>query len=454
MSGQLNILLVDDEQIVHETIGDYLMDCGHRFKSCREGDSALIALGKDDYDLAIIDVKMPGLSGLELLERARKTCPETSIVMITGHGNMEMVIEALRSGAADFLPKPVKLLELEAVLEKVARLGGLEKDKRHLKQTIGGIQSSALRESACGFMGASPNAESVCEQIDLAIEARVDSVLITGETGTGKEVVARELHFKSGNPDRPFIPVSCPALPEALVESELFGHAKGAFTGATTDKPGYFELADGGTLFLDEIADLSADAQAKVLRALETRSFRRVGRSKEISVNLTVVAASNAPLEDAVAEGRFRSDLFYRLNVFPIELAPLNQRPEDVMPIAEQFLAVYATQRGVSEKSLTQDAKEYLLDYAFPGNVRELRNMIERAAILSRSGDINAAHLGRHNGHSKVSTAKMIPSESFGERDSILTALEEAKWNRKAAAVALDIPYSTLRYKIQKYQIA
>lgn len=454
MSGPLSILLVDDEEIVHETIGAYLADCGHRYKSCHERNSALVALEKDDFDLAIIDVKMPGLSGLELLERARKTCPETSVVVITGHGNMEMVIEALRSGAADFLPKPVRLLELEAVLEKAARLGGLERDKRRLKQTIGGIQrSSALRESAYGFIGVSPDAEMVREQIDLAIEARVDTVLITGETGTGKEVVARELHFQGGSADRPSIPVSCPALPEALVESELFGHAKGAFTGATSDKPGYFELADGGTLFLDEIADLTAEAEAKVLRALETRSFRRVGRSKDISVDLTVVAASNAPLEEAVAEGRFRSDLFYRLNVFPIELTPLNQRPEDVMPIAEQFLDVYAGQRGVEPKSLTSDARDYLCSYAFPGNVRELRNMIERAAILSRAGDITAEHLGRHNGRS-MAIPKMIPSEGPGEKDSNLMALEDAKWNRKAAAIALDIPYSTLRYKIQKYQIA
>ena len=454
MSPVLRILLADDEEIVHQTIGDYLCECGHQLDRVYDGASALEAVEEHDYDLALVDVRMPRLDGLDLLEKAQEVRPEMSIVIITGHGRMEMVIQALRLGAADFLAKPIKLLELDAALEKALQIRELRQDKRHLREIIRGIQTSEeLRSRNRRFVGDSPETRLVREQIRLAVEAGCDTILITGDTGTGKEVVAREIHFQGGPEDSPFIAVSCPALPDSLVESELFGHMKGAFTGATADRAGYFELADGGTLFLDEVADLSEAAQAKLLRALETRTFRRVGGAKEIRVDLRVVAATNSPLEALMDAGAFRQDLYYRLNVFSIDLLPLCVRPQDIVPLAEHFLAAYAGPRGFSFEGFSAEAEDVLLGYDFPGNARELRNVVERAAILCRSGWILPEHivLPRHAGGNSV--LQDIAPVGRAERGVILRALEGAKWNRRQVAKDLDMPYSTLRYKIQKLKI-
>ena len=271
----LRILLADDEEIVHQTIGDYLRESGQHVDAARDGLVALKAIEASDYDLALVDIRMPGMDGLSLMARVQEIRPELSVVVVTGHGNLEMAIQALRLGAADFLTKPIKLLELDAVLEKSLRIRDLRQDRRHLRETIRGIQASDdLRVRNRRFVGTSPATRKVCEQIGQAVDAGCDTILITGETGTGKEVAAREIHFQTSSDESPFIAVSCPALPDSLVESELFGHMKGAFTGATADRAGYFELADGGTLFLDEVADLSASAQATLLRVMETRGTR------------------------------------------------------------------------------------------------------------------------------------------------------------------------------------
>ena len=344
----LKILLVDDEEIVHQTLTPYLQDSGHEVNNAREGFMALKLIEGKDYDLALIDMKMPEMDGLTILSKVGEVRPELSSVIITGHGNMELVIQALRLGAADFLTKPIKLLELDAVLEKSTRIRHLRQRQRHLNETIRGIQTSEdIRFRNRCLVGNSKAMDDVRRQIKLSVEAGCETVLISGETGTGKEIVAREIHFRSGGAERPFIAVNCPALPETLVESELFGHTKGAFTGATIDRAGYFELADGGTLFLDEIADLSPSAQAKLLRVLETRNLRRVGGSKEINVNIRVIAATNTQLEELVKSQRFRNDLFYRLNMFTIRLLPLRERRSDIIPLAEHFLSIYITGRGL-----------------------------------------------------------------------------------------------------------
>ena len=451
----LNILLVDDEQVVHQTIGDYLSECGHRVESVFDGVAGQEALEARGYDLALVDIRMPGMDGLSLLARAQEIDPDVAVVIITGHGDMETAIQALRLGAADFLSKPIKLLELDAVLEKSIRFQRLHQDRRHLRETIRGMQTAdELREGQGRFVGHSAATHQVRQQIQQAVEAQCDTILITGETGTGKELVAREIHFQGSGEDSPFIAVSCPALPESLVESELFGHVKGAFTGAAADRAGYFELADGGTLFLDEVGDLSAEAQAKLLRALETRSLRRVGGTREISVEIRVVAATNASLEDLVAAGRFRRDLFYRLNVYAIDLLPLRERGADILPLAEHFESVYAVRRGLQMEGFSPAAKDLLTSYDFPGNARELRNLVERAAILCGEGQIQAEHLnlpGRLAGNK----ATPGPSGEHGvEGAAILAALEETKWNRRQAARQLGMPYSTLRYKIEKLGIA
>jgi two-component system, NtrC family, response regulator AtoC len=451
----LKILLVDDEEIVHLTITPYLRDLGNMVDVAYESAGALKLLEQNDYDLALFDVQMPGIDGLALLGKLQELRPELSAVIISGHGSMEMAIQALRLGAADFLAKPIKLLELDAVLEKAARLRELRQGQRRLRDTIRGIQSAEdQRERNRQLVGQSPATEEVRGQIRMAVEAKCDTILILGETGTGKEVVAREIHFLAGPDDSPIIAVSCPAIPENLVESELFGHMKGSFTGAIADKAGDFELADGGTLFLDEIGDLSAGAQAKLLRVLETRTLRRVGGAEEIKVNLRLVAATNVSLQERVKAGKFREDLFYRLNLFTIQLRPLRERREDIIPLAEHFLNTYAGRKGLAVPVLSPKAQELLLNYDYPGNVRELRNLIERAAILCWNvGRIEPEHLGLPVAGA-AAPATGGPADQDPERARIVKALEQAKWNRREAAQILNMPYSTLRYKMKALNIA
>jgi len=448
-ANPLKILLVDDEEIVHQTLTPYLTDCGHSVEGVRDGRSGLNSIEKNDYDLALIDIRMPGLTGFELLEKATALRPELSSVIITGHGNMDLAIKALRLGAADFLVKPVKLRELDAILEKSSRLRSLRRDKRRLKDTVRGIQVQDDRRARNRLLvGESRAMDELRAQIRLAVEANCDTILISGETGAGKEVVARELHFLGGKDDSPFIAVSCPAIPDSLIESELFGHMKGSFTGATEDRPGCFELADGGSLFLDEVSDLSPTAQAKLLRVLETRSLRRVGGTSEIKVNVRVIAATNVDLAKQVESGKFRQDLFYRLNVFAIKLHPLRERIEDIMPLAEHFLQAFALKSGFKIAGFSAEARDALLSYSYPGNARELRNMIERAAILCRSGLIEPRHLNIQEHRITLTTLKKQDNEP--ERSRVVSALEEHKWNRRAAAQTLGISYSSLRYKMKK----
>ncbi len=429
MISPLNILLADDEDIIHETIGGHLTESGHSVNDVFDGLAALRAIKEGEYDLALVDLQMPGMDGLSLLAKVREMRPEMSVAIITGHGSMDVAVQALRLGAADFLTKPVKLLELDAVLERIAQVNLLRQDRNRLRVTIRGIQASEdIRLGNRSFVGTSPATRRVREQIRQAVDADCDTILIIGETGTGKEVVAREIHFRASSHECPFIAVSCPALPDSLVESELFGHVKGAFTGATEDRPGCFELADGGTLFLDEVADLSASAQASLLRVLETRTLRRIGSSREITVHIRVIAATNAPLEDLVENREFRSDLFYRLNVFTIYLLPLRQRREDILPLAEHFLSVYAAPRGLRSDGFSEEAKAALLNYDFPGNARELRNIVERAAILCRSGQILPERLNLPEySDSRITSRPAETGEDEQERTRILNALEEPR---------------------------
>lgn len=455
MTHALHILIVDDEDIVHTTIGDYLRDVGHQVESARDGVKALELLNAHDYDLALVDIRMPRMDGIALLGEIQKIRPDLSVIMITAHGTMETVIQALRLGAVDFLTKPVKFLELDAVIEKALRVRQLRQGQRHLRETIRGLQASEyLRAGNRRLVGMSQALQQIRELITHAVDAAVDTILITGETGTGKEVVARAIHFQAHSDEAPFIAVNCPAIPETLIESELFGHTKGSFTGATTDQAGYFELADGGTLFLDEIGDLSPAAQAKILRVLETRTLRRIGAKKEKQVNVRVIAATNVSLEHHVEAGTFRRDLFYRLNLFPIHVPPLRDRPEDIRPLAEHFLAMYSRK---SERSFTGFAPEVfdtLVRYDFPGNARELQNIIERAAIICKEEHIQPEHI-IIQASSLTSQPVLSPkSKEDFEREAIVQALEEAHWNRRKAAKKLGMPYSTLRFKMTQLNIS
>ena len=447
----LKILLADDEEIVHTTISGYLRDAGQQVDDARDGQAALQSIKACDYDLALIDLVMPGMEGLAVLRKAVEIRPEMPTVIITGHPGVETAVAALRLGAADYLGKPIKLAELEAVLHRVTHLRTLRNDKQHMPKAARKIPLPARPRANQGeLVGDSPATSEVRRQIREAVEAGCEMVLITGETGTGKDVTAREIHFQAAAAGDPFVAVSCPAFADSLLESELFGHVKGAFTGATEERAGCFEQANGGTIFLDEAGDLSLPAQAKILRVLETRSLRRVGGAEEISVQVRAIAATNAPLEELVQSGRFRRDLFYRLNAYSIHLLPLRQRREDILPLAEYFLGSYAAVKGLPLDGFDADAAGKLREYDFPGNARELRYLVERAAMLCRSGRILAEHLALPD---KRGPAPSLVSGEEQERTLLLDALEEARWNCRNAAQRLGLPYSTLRYKMSRLGI-
>jgi len=451
----LSVFIVDDEPIVRKTIREYLEDLGHKVKEATDGITALQLIEDNNFDLALIDIRMPAMDGFALLKEIRKIDPELSVVMISAYGNMESIIQSLRAGAVDFLTKPIKLMDLDAVLEKSLQIRRLRLEKSHLRETIRGLQISNERSADNRILiGASEATRNVREHIQRVVEANLETILLTGETGTGKEVVAHEIHsLAEKDLSSPFIAVSCPAIPETLVESELFGHVKGAFTGATIDRAGYFEMADQGTLFLDEIADLSAEAQASLLRVLETRSFRRVGGSKEIKVNVRVIAASNIDLEKNVKQGKFRRDLYYRLNIYTIHLLPLRERRDDIIPLAEHIIGNFIKSRKFNIIGLSPQAKQQLLKYEFPGNTRELKNIIERAVVLCKDGLILPDHLNFSIDGIYEPSYNQVHPHPDEERDKIVSALEISKWNRRSAANHLGIPYSTLRFKMQKYGI-
>ena len=305
------------------------------------------------------------------------------------------------------------------------------------------------------FVGSSPATQLVRERIQQAVKAKVDTILLTGETGTGKEVVAREIHFQGSSDEQPFIAVNCSALPESLVESELFGHVKGAYTDATTDKPGYFEMANNGTLLLDEIADLPLDIQAKLLRVLDTRTLRRLRGTQEISCQERIISAFNRDPLQLVKSGQFRSDLFHRLNLFPIHLTPLRERPEDILPLVDHFLEAYVARSGRVFDDFSEEAKSSLLDYQYPGNVRELQNIVERTAALCppEVWVIGIEHLDIKEGALEEMPSQPDESAAESEYDQIVQGLEETHWNRRQAAKNLGIPYSTFRAKMKRLGI-
>ncbi len=456
MPELLKILIVDDEVIVLDTLGGYLRESGHDVVCSQDATTALELMNTGDFDVAIVDIRLPRMDGMSLLAKMQHLDRDLPVVIITGHGNMETVIQALRQGAADFLTKPVHLIDLDAVLERTTRVRRLRQDCTRLRSTIGGLQSSEWERHGEQIMiGESAATKRSRDYIQQAVDANCDTVLITGETGTGKEVAAREFHLRRHSRDDAFIAVSCPAIPDSLVESELFGHVRGAFTGATVNRAGCFELADGGTLFLDEIGDLTPQAQAKLLRVLETRVVRRVGSARETPVNVHVVAATNAPLATRVQEKRFRSDLYYRLNVFSIHLQPLRERREDIMPLANHFLQTFCRPRQKQINGFTARATSLLVEYDYPGNARELRNIIERAAILTAEAriDIDHLHLRDMPSNEGAGAAPDVPIGADLEREQLLAALGQVKWNRSQAAKLLGMPYSTFRYKMKKHDL-
>ena len=459
----LRILFADDEAHLRDLMQMELPRLGHEVTVCPDGASALKALEKGSYDAALLDLRMPGLTGIEVLGKVRQISPETQVIILTGHATVDTAVQALRLGAFDYLTKPCKWAELEILLNRVA-------ERRDLSNKATALETRLkAAEGTTTLIGETPSMLSVRRLID-TIAPTDASVMILGETGTGKELIARSLHEKSHRSSGSFIPVNCGALPENLVESELFGHRKGAFTGADMHRKGLFEVANGGTLFLDEVGELDKSVQVKLLRFLESGEIRRVGENDPFRVDVRVLCATNRDLRDMIGAEQFREDLFFRLNTFEIHLPALRERKQDIPALALHMLTRYA-RRGHTGSSLTLEAVAMLQDNDWPGNIRELANAIERATILAGGGPILPEHLptqapirraGGLNMASPAATSAVngphfaIPEGTPTLRDIemkfIQVILEKHNGNKPAASKELGISLKTLYNKINQLQ--
>ena len=452
MSEQSRILVVDDERSMREFLEIFFRREGYDVTTADNVESALVAVDADDFDLIITDLQMPERSGLDLLYEVREVSPETPVIMITAFATTENAIAAMKQGAYDYITKPFKVDEIRVVVEKALEKKTLTRENRRLKTEL---RSQARSRS---LVGTGPAMQRIYDLV-AQVAATKSNVLISGESGTGKELVARAIHEQSDRAERPFVAVNCAAIPENLLESELFGHVKGAFTGAVQNKAGLFETADQGTLFLDEVGELSPTLQVKLLRVIQDKCIRRVGGTGDRRVDVRLLAATNRELEQEVSEGRFREDLYYRLNVIQIGLPPLRERPEDVPLLVHHFLEKYSAELGKRIRGIADEALECLLGYAFPGNVRELENVIERAVALSRSDVIEREALSPAVlKPPALSTESRIPADGADlermlasyERGLLMEALQRTGGVKKRAAQLLGVSFRSFRYRLEK----
>ena len=380
------ILVVDDEEIVIRSCLRILGECGYEVEAVQSGGDALRKVEESRYDVIILDIMMPKMDGLEVLQRVKETHPDVDVIMVTGLSQIETAVRCMKLGAFDYLPKPFDPDELKLVVERALERRRLVAENLSLRSEV----SSKYRFE--NIVGASPAMQSVYRQIAQCAPTN-STVLLTGESGTGKEMIARAIHYNSLRKDKPFIPVDCNSLSEHLLESELFGHVKGSFTGAVVNKKGMFEVAEGGTLFLDEIGNISLSTQAKLLRVIQEREFRAVGGTRTQAANIRLITATNKDLKAMVAEGTFREDLFYRINIFPIRIPPLRERRDDIPALAHHFLGVFSHELGKQVTEFSEKSMNILINYDWPGNVRELENTVQRAVILAGDKVIRQAHL-------------------------------------------------------------
>ncbi|MCS6899036.1 MAG: sigma-54 dependent transcriptional regulator [Myxococcales bacterium] len=442
------VLVVDDEANARRGMKALLEQEGFSVSTAADGAEALDQLASETFDVVVTDLKMPRIDGLELLKRARQTHEDLPVVMVTAHGAVESAIAAMKAGAEDYLEKPVQIDELVVVLERVLRNRKVRDEVRQLRGRL------EERFRPANLIGDSPPMQTVFKVIGQVAPTRA-SVLITGESGTGKELVAQAIHQASPRKHGPFVKLHCAALAETLLESELFGHEKGAFTGAMGRREGRFKQADGGTLFLDEIGEIPMSTQVKLLRFLQERTFERVGSNETLKVDVRVIAATNRRLEEEVREGRFREDLYYRLNVVSIEMPPLRVRPGDILVLAEHFLKKYAAENGKPIKGFSPEAIARLSEHGWPGNVRELENVIERSVVLCEGETITPQCLpvSLNTPHR---TVVRIPGSTFAEieRHAILSTLEAVGGSTTRAARMLDISVRTIQYRLHEYGLA
>ncbi|MEK6569646.1 MAG: sigma-54 dependent transcriptional regulator [candidate division NC10 bacterium] len=454
------VLVVDDEQGMREFLTMLLEKQGHRVITAADGEQALQLVAEQTPDLVISDLRMPNVDGIGLLAGVRKQHPELPVILVTAYASSDSTIQAMRLGADDYITKPFRIEEIRLVVEKA-----LARRKRRQQDQA---SQPAVPEAPQleGMIGRSPKMIELYKLIS-KIAGLDSTVLITGESGTGKELVARTIHCASPRADRPFLAINCGGIPEELLESELFGHVKGAFTGAVSHKVGLLEVANRGTVLLDEIAEMSPGLQVKLLRFLQWRSLRRVGGTEDLEVDVRLIAATNKDLAKAIADGGFREDLYYRLNVIPIHVPPLRERKEDIPLLAHSLLTQFSLRQQRGPASISQEAMEALIGYAWPGNVRELENVIERAVALGTTDQLTPASLplqirerGDGGAQQRVRTIT-LPAEGIEleatvsnvEKDLMLQALERSGWVQKRAAELLQISLRSFRHKAQKYGI-
>ncbi len=445
------ILVVDDEPLMREYVEEALLRAGYLVDTAGNGADGVALFEAYQHDVVVTDLKMTPMDGLGVLKNVLERHPETQVIVMTAYGTIETAVSALKGGATDYILKPFAPDALELAVTRALELARLTQENRYLREELN------TRYDNGAMVGGSSAMQQVQNDIAKVVDSRA-TVLIRGASGTGKELVARAIHHGGMRANKPFIKVNCAALSAGILESELFGHEKGAFTGAHDRKIGRFELADGGTLLLDEVSEIDVGLQAKLLRALQEREIERVGGSQTIPVDTRILATSNRNLEDAVAEGKFREDLFFRLNVITIQLPPLRERPDDVSRLADHFLFAFNRENGRSIQGYSEEARKALIAYSWPGNVRELQNAIERAVVLADGPELTP-------GDFQFNTASLLKQEeapgltagttvSEIERQLIFKTLEHCKQNRTRASELLGISVRTLRNKLKEYQEA
>ncbi len=446
------ILVVDDEPAILDSLSKILEDEGYQVTLAKSGAEAIRTLSTEPHDLVMLDIWMPEMDGLDTLKRLREQWPRQQVVMMSGHGSIETAVRSIKLGAYDYIEKPLSLDNVTLRVRHALDQHRLEEENLKLRSKV---------EGRYQLVGSSPAMQRLRALIATAGPTS-GRVLLSGENGTGKELVARAIHQESTRRDKPFVAVNCAAIPETLIESELFGHEKGSFSGATSMKRGQFEQADGGTLFLDEIGDMSLNTQAKVLRALQEQQFTRVGGTKLLKVDVRVIAASNKNLQKEIEKGQFRDDLYYRLNVLPIEVPPLRERKEDVPLLVRHFIKQHAEEQGLKVKEISPEALQALSQYDWPGNIREVRNLVERLMIMVPEPVIEAGHVdlflqGRSGGQAGAppampaakSYASLREARNAFEKDFISRKLREHHWNISKTADDLQIERSHLHRKIK-----
>jgi two-component system NtrC family response regulator len=445
-----HLLIVDDEEAQRTVLAGFLRKRGFRVTTAASADEALRIVEGETVDLVLTDMRMPGRSGVDLLDAVRGVNPDVGVVLMTAFGTVASAVDAMKRGASDYLTKPVDLDELEVIVDRALERRALQSENRDLRRAL---------EGRYGLKGLQTSNARMAEAINTAARAAASraTILIRGESGTGKELLARAIHYASPRARGPFVTVNVAALPETLVESELFGHERGAFTGADREHLGKFEQADGGTLLLDEIGDLPRGAQVKMLRVLQEQAFERLGGTRTLRLDARVLAATHRDMEALVRNGDLREDLYYRLNVVTVELPPLRDRREDIPTIAEQFLERFGAEQPGGRREFSREAMDLLTKYDYPGNVRELENIVQRAVVLARDTLITTADLPPHlsglraESRSEPGTGTFVDRVGAFERQLILEALEAAEGVQTRAARQLGMSERHLRYKLKKY---